>query len=440
MERLLKESLKQLLVMKFIKQISLYTFVGLFGTAVNFFVMPVLSHYLSPADYGLLSLFNAYVTILVPLVSLSAYSLLNVDYFKEKDKQIFASKFTSIQTIPFFTSLVCFFFIWQFYKPLTDVLELNGTTTGRGLIMLLITFLTIYYEQFLQFLILQKKAFLFAAYTVVKVIIEVALTFYFVIWKSFGWEGRIYSWLIASTLLFIIGAFYFYKQGFLKGNIKLKYIKEGIQFGSPLILHSLGKFVVNQSDRIFIAKMVSISAAGVYSIGYTIGSLVMILVNAYFNFYTPFLMERLSDITEEKKLQIVKMGYLYGIACILVLILIVFLTPVFFRLFIASNYFEGSHYPFWVALGYCFWGGYMLFSGFIFFFKKNRILGWLAVFNIGTNLLFNYLFIKIFGAIGAAYATALSFFLLFILLVIIVRRFMPLPWFSYRKIRSVRLY
>ena len=219
----------------------------------------------------------------------------------------------------------------------------------------------------------------------------------------------------------------------------MKYIKEGILFGSPLILHGLGKFVVNQSDRIFIAKMVSISEAGIYSIGYTVGSLVMILVNAYFNFYSPFLMERLADITEEKKLQIVKMAYLYGIGCVVVLILIIFLTPIFFKILIAPNYYQGVSYVFWVALGYCFWGGYMLFSGFIFFFKRNKILGWLAIFNIVTNLLFNYFFIKLFGAIGAAYATALSFFLIFVLVVIVTTRLMPLPWLSYQKIKDVKL-
>src|SRR6185369_595450 len=115
--------------MNFIKQISLYTFVGLFGAAVNFFVIPVLSHYLSPADYGLLSLFNTYITILIPLVSLSAYSLLSVDYFKEKNKQTFASKFTSIQIVPFISSLVFSFFIWQFYNSLSGPLELKGTGT-----------------------------------------------------------------------------------------------------------------------------------------------------------------------------------------------------------------------------------------------------------------------------------------------------------------------
>lgn len=82
----------------------------------------------------------------------------------------------------------------------------------------------------------------------------------------------------------------------------------------------------------------------------------------------------------------------------------------------------------------------MLFSGFIFFFKKSRILGWLAIFNVVSNLFFNYFFIKLFGPIGAAYATVLSFFLLFILVAAIVQKLMPLPWFRYREIKAVKLF
>src|SRR4051812_328775 len=87
--------------MKILQAVSLYTFVGVIGAGINFFVMPVLSHYLLPADYGTLSLFNTYITILIPVVSLCAYSLLSVDYYKEKNRKVFGARFTSIQVIPF---------------------------------------------------------------------------------------------------------------------------------------------------------------------------------------------------------------------------------------------------------------------------------------------------------------------------------------------------
>lgn len=85
--------------MKFLKQLSLYTFAGFFGAGINFFIMPVLSHYLTPIDYGLIAIFNTYVTILVPLVGLTASSLLNVEYFKLKDQAEFTSKFVSVQVL-----------------------------------------------------------------------------------------------------------------------------------------------------------------------------------------------------------------------------------------------------------------------------------------------------------------------------------------------------
>jgi O-antigen/teichoic acid export membrane protein len=425
--------------MKFLKELSLYTLVGVIGAGINFFIMPVLSHYLTPADYGLLSLFNTYVTILIPVVSISAYSLLSVDFFKQADRRVFASEFSSIQLIPLINTVLLAIVVWLCYGSIASLLELRGAGVRWGLVILLLAFLNIYYDQFTLFLIIQKKAKQFAFFSLLKIGIEIALTFYFVVGKRLGWEGRMYSWLIVSVAFFLIGFIYFLRAGFIKRPVSLHFIKEGIRFGSPLVLHGIGKFVVNQSDRLFIVKMVSLEQAGVYSIGYTVGSLVMIAVNAFFNFYTPYLMERLTDATEEKKMQIIKLNYCYIAGCFVLLIGMLIFSPVLFDYFIDPRYKSGSTYVFWVALGYCFWGGYMLFSGFIFYLKKNRILGWLAVFNVVTNLLFNYFFIKLFGAIGAAYATALSFFLLMILVAIIVQRLYPMPWRRIKELRMVNL-
>ncbi len=426
--------------MKFIKHLSLYTLVGVIGAGINFFIMPVLSHYLIPSDYGLLSLFNTYITILIPVVSISAYSLLSVDYFKQTDKSIYASQFTSIQIIPIFNTALLAIFAWIFYGRFADDLELKGAGVQWGYIILALTLFSIYYEQFIQFLIIQKKAGAFAFFSLTKVSIEISLTFYFIVQKGWAWEGRMYSWLIVSVLFFIIAFIYFYRQGMIKGKIQLHYIREGIVFGGPLVLHGIGKLVVNQSDRLFIAKMVpnGISEAGIYSVGYTVGSLVLVAVNAFFNFYTPFLMERLSNLNDERKLQIVKMGYWYIMGCAGLLMFILIFTPILFTYFIDPVYLPGLKYVFWVSLGYCFWGAYMFFSGFIFYLKRSRVLGWLAVFNVTSNLLFNYFCIKWFGAIGAAYATALSFFLLMVVVAYIAQKLMPMPWRNLMEVKAVR--
>ena len=92
--------------MKLIKQFSLYTFVGFFSAGINFFLMPYLSHYILPAEYGILSMINSLVTILIPLVGLVASGLIYVEYYKTKDREAFSSLFTSIQLIPLVPTLV----------------------------------------------------------------------------------------------------------------------------------------------------------------------------------------------------------------------------------------------------------------------------------------------------------------------------------------------
>ena len=94
--------------MKFLGKLSVYTFVGFLGAGINFLLMPYLSHFIKPGEYGILSMVNSYVTILIPLVGLVAAGLISVDYFKIKDKIEFALLFSSVQVIPLLPAI--FFF------------------------------------------------------------------------------------------------------------------------------------------------------------------------------------------------------------------------------------------------------------------------------------------------------------------------------------------
>jgi O-antigen/teichoic acid export membrane protein len=176
--------------------------------------------------------------------------------------------------------------------------------------------------------------------------------------------------------------------------------------------------------------MVSLGEAGIYNIGYTIGMVLMLLVTAFNNVFVPFLMERLVSINEEKKLQIVRLSYFFMLAMLGALLCINVISPFLFSLLIDKRYAHGASYVFWVSLGYFFWGGYLLFSAYIFFYKQTKILFWLSLVNIISNLVFNYFFIHNYGGIGAAYATALSFFIVLVAVVFKSNQLIKLPWYT----------
>ena len=73
--------------MKLLKTFSLYTFVGFLNAGVGFLILPILTHYLTPEDYGIISLMNTYVQILMPIIGLSTASYISVEYYNKSLKE-----------------------------------------------------------------------------------------------------------------------------------------------------------------------------------------------------------------------------------------------------------------------------------------------------------------------------------------------------------------
>jgi len=397
--------------MKFIRHISIYTFVSFFGAGINFFLMPYLSHFIEPAEYGILSILNSYITILIPLLGLVASGLITVEYYRIKDKKEFASLFSSIQVIPLIPAVFFLIITLFFSKSITRFLEIPEEKSFWLSISIALGVFTIYFETLTMYNIIEKKPFQYAIFTTLKILIEVSLTIWFVSGLHLGWEGRMWAWVISTAVLGIIAFCYFKKQLIFPASISLKYIMAGITFGLPLIMHTIGKFVINQSNRIFIAKMVSIEQAGIYNIGAQVGIVILLVASSVGNFYQPFLYERLANPTPRAQDQIVKFNYAVIIGLFICLILMTLFTPLFFDLFISKKYQKATTYVFWVGLGYFFWGIYLLYTGVIFYYKKTNFLGIVALFNVLISILLNFVLIKSFGALGAAYASCISYFI-----------------------------
>src|SRR5688572_25837473 len=219
-----------------LKSFSAYSFAGFFGAAASFFVLPILSHYLSVYDYGILSIFNAYVTIAIPIVGLVAAGIITIEYCKIKDQTEFASFFSSIQLIPVIPFGILSVIAVLFRSSICQLLEIPIEYAQYIYLIPLLAILTIYLETYLAYLVVKKEAKQYLIINVAKSIIEIGFTLLFIIYFDMGWMGRILSWLITTIIFTLIAIVYFQKQRLLTFNLNLKYYKAGILFGMPLIL------------------------------------------------------------------------------------------------------------------------------------------------------------------------------------------------------------
>lgn len=407
--------------------ISIYLIVSVISAGINFFLLPVLSHHLLPADYAIISLVNTYVLLLMPVVSLLSYGVLGVEYYKMKDKKEYARLFSSTLFVPVIPTLLLLLVLLSGFRSLSVIMELPATG-WLYVYMAVFCFVLNVVEVANLYLVTAKKAKLFAIFNLSKVVLEALLTLYFVVYLKNGWEGRIHSWLIVSVLFSIISFLIFYKEELLSLRISRKYIWFAITFGTPLIAHTIGKFIVNQSDRLFIAKMITMEEAGIYNVGYTIGAMIMILITALANYYSPVVMENLHKQEEGGLVKIVKANYQFLVIMLLGFVALNLASPFIFTWLISSNYGSATPYVFWISLGYLFWGGYMLFAPVIYYRHKTKFLGYLSIINVVLNIALNFALIPIWGGIGAAIATLISFLILFIIITAKSNSLIRLPW------------
>ena len=423
--------------MKIARNLTKYTLAGFFSALIGLLLMSVLTHYLSARDYGILSLFNSYVIILMPFIGVSASGLISIEFYnKNLSRKEFSSLFSSVSMIPILIFIFSTIPILVFRSELSSLLDVPHDFI---ILIALVALLSIFFEQALSYLVIDSQANIFSLSKVLRSVLEASFSLILIIWIGYNWTGRVYGLVLTLIAAFFFYLLYFYKKGLISINIKWRYIRAGIIFGAPLILHIVGKFVINQSDKIFIAKMISVDEVGVYNTSYIIGGATLIIVGALSNVYTPYLFERLTDLDYKKKLEIVQFGYLFIAILSFVVLAITILSPFIYRTLIGSNFSGGEKYVSWIALSYFFWGIYLLFAGFIFYEKRTRLLALVAVVGIVLNVIFNYLLISRFGTIGAAYATALSYFILMSFVLMVVQIKYRLPWFRFKSLIEITI-
>ena len=396
-----------------IKSFSIYTSVSILTGSISFLLLPVLTSYLSPEDYGLLSIFNASIRFVSAFIGLGMSHVLLVDLIKSRNVFVYRLKGFGIATISICLLFTIAGFLYYLFSS-----SFFGIPTTFALFIPLISLMVVYFEFFTSIMIFLKQAKKFAIYSLSKFGIETILTILFVVIFGMNWVGRIMSLAIALILIIILLLFYLFTEFELKQkvyNIK-KHAIELLKEGWALLLMSVSFMVINLSDRFFIENFQGISETGKYSVAATIAGIMFMVIGALMKVIRPMIYEMLNDKLNSK---LNKIGLFYHMILLIFSLILIFVTPLIFKYFIDSSFKEAQEFSFLLVVGLFFWGGYSYFLSFILYYKKHRMNSVLALAAIFLNLVLNYLFIKEVGTKGAAYATLITYVCMFVFSILI---------------------
>ncbi len=415
--------------MNLLKSMSIYTVSNLSRQAIGFILLPVITNYLSAGENGDLTTITSIVTLLGSFMILSAPGAINLEYFRQdQGQENFPTYVSSALVNPLILFLILTLLSFLFGPTLANWLEIAAhwiyVIPLLALTTLLPQVLSIIYQA-------RSQPLQYAAYNLSMTTLDLLFSILLIIGLSMNWEGRIIGNFGTKILFGFIALFLLYRSRLLRFKFNWAYTKDALFFGLPLILHILSANVMDLSDQLFIREMIGREELGVYSIGYKVGMIILILQAAVVMAWQPFLFKKLKEITQQKKKEIVQLSYLIMIGLVIAAGVLKLISPLIFKYFVLSpEYQVGIKYVGIIALAYVFLGWYKMFSSYIIYTKNNKYLSYIAIFNIIFNLLLNYFLIKNYGTMGAAYATAISYFSFFVITAIVSHRVYPMPWLT----------
>ncbi|MBU7045681.1 MAG: oligosaccharide flippase family protein [Theionarchaea archaeon] len=375
--------------------------------------IPIFTHLLTQEDYGIVAVFQAYIGIFIVILSLNAHAAVARYYFENKDDfEGFVGTTLSFIGLMFGVSAPLFII---FYRQIGEIIQLTGILPIYLMIGCLFSILS---EIYVHILIPQKRSKEVALINIAKGYTYVLVSIVFVYFLE---ENKYLGRIWASLLVGVIFSIYFLwkMRSSLKPHLTRSHLTYIAQYSFPLIPYTLSSLILAQFDRIMINSTLDAASAGLYSLGYNIGMLLLMVISAtrtalVADFYT-FL-----DNKEYDRLNIL-VKRVFSIVVLAALGLLLFAREVG-TILADEKFHPGLQVVPIVVIGYVFFGMFTVYNKYILYEKKTMYVS-LVVLTAGVlNIVLNAIFIPQYGYIAAAYTTLISYFVMFLLTWVTVKR------------------
>lgn len=409
---------------KLVRSAGIYTISNLFNSAIPFLIMPVLTRYLTPTDYGLTATFQILVGFVAPFVGLSIQGAVARKYY-DKDSVDFPAYVANCLIILFASSLVTGLLIMGLGPFIGRMAVFPDTWIWAVLSVSFCQFVT---QITLTLWQVRSMSLKYGMFQTAQLLATLVLTLWFVVGLGMNWQGVVWAQVITGILSCATGLTLMWRSGLLKFKLHQEYITSAMKFGLPLIPHVFGGWLMTATDRIFINNLVGVAESGIYTVGFQISMVIGLIEVSFNNAWVPWLYERLKQRDHRTDLKIVKFTYCYVAGMIALALLLSLLSPWFIGYFVGKEFRNAGMFIFWLAMARAVEAMYYMTCNYIFYSAETKLIA-LATFSTATiHVTATYLLVRMNGAVGAAQATFISSVLLVALVWFLAARIIKMPW------------
>jgi len=407
---------------------AVYVGTGFVNQSIPFLLLPILTRVLSPSDYGKLAIFMSLMGVLNIVSYMGTVDAIIRAYFDKNEGESVLSKFVfNSLTINLAVCLAMFLFFVSCGRFISSKLSLPLVWF---LVLPIIGFSFSIFSIPHKLYQMRQQPLLYSVMSISQTLVEIIISILFVIVLKMGWEGRALGITFSRIIFLFVGWYLIVKTFRFELKVDFEYVKKILVYGGPVVVHSLGFPLIAAIDRIMVFKMLGLSVTGLYSAGYSVAAILGFFVGAFNAAWVPILYDKLGRKSEALKKRLVRLTYIYFLGITVFALLLSFIAPLFVRFFLGKDFYGSIQFILWISLGYAFHGMYTMVVNYIFYEKKTYLLSVTAVVTVFLATFFNFIFIKMNGAIGAAQAEFLTFMSRFLFIWFFSNKVFPMPWFS----------
>lgn len=408
------------------KGAGIYLGTSIINAAIPLALLPILTRYLTPSEYGEVGIFQILLVIFGALCGLSVPGAAKRKYYDFGEEGTGFSEFVgSCVLLLIVSSLLLLAIVYLLSPSLSKWLGISE--------FFLILAVPVAASNFFVLLRLgqwqiRKAALKFGLFQISKSSLNMLVTIVFVVLFSMESAGRIYGLSIAYAVFAALALFYLNKDGLIRLSWRPDYIKEALHFGVPLIPHMIGVFLLFSIDRAILGNVLGLEEVGYYVVAAQMAGALGLVMDSFNKAYMPWLFDRLQRNVWSEKVFIVKLTYLYYLVAFIPVILSFSLGEYFITLIAGPRYAPAAEVVSWLFLAQAFRGMYLMVTNYIFYSKRTSVIASITISTGVLHVVLTINFVQLYGVVGAGYSLCISMFLQWIATWYFTTKLMSMPW------------
>lgn len=385
---------------------ALYFIATLFNKGIGFVTVPIFSRILTTSDYGTVTTFNSWVSMISVFISLALYNAVRNSFVDMDDKE----RPHFLSTIITFTGLV--FLTVMGVCVVATVFVPRNINTALIFMCIIQSFGYALINDYSYYLMMRYRYKFRAALMVLPGLISVVLSIFAILFilKDNLYLGRIVPTTAVYGIFAIVVLMAVYSK--TKPELNLDYLKYGLKIALPLVLHSIALQILSQSDRVMITSLRNAAETGVYSLVYNLSMIATVITTSLDGIWVPWFTGKLKE-RKIREINVLAMYYVHLMTYAMVALILV--GPEILKIFADQRYWEGMSIIPPIALA-----NYMIFMYTMYvyiehYYKKTVYITKNTLIAAGLNVILNFILIPKYGYVAAAYTTLASYFVAFIL-------------------------